>query len=234
MMNKSQITVGIHQPNFMPWIGYFYKMLHSDIFILLDDVQYIRRGFTGRVKIKTPGDEKWLTIPVKKKGKYFQSINEVELENNHSWKKKTLCTLQSCYGKAPYFKTYSLALESIIQKEHRWLVELNGELLKWMAEVLEIKTKVVKSSEMEGVTGKSTDRLVSLCQSLSAARYLSGFGGQKYQEKEIFNKHNIELVIYDFKHPVYPQMFEAFIPGLSAIDLLFNCGPESSEILKKI
>jgi hypothetical protein len=197
-------------------------------------VQYIRRGFTGRVKIKTPGGENWLTVPVKKKGKYFQSINEVELEDHGSWKKKMVGTLQSCYGKAPYFRTYFLALESIIQKEHRWLAELNGELLKWMAEVLEVKTKLVKSSELEGVTGQSTDRLVSICQSLGANRYLSGFGGQKYQEEEIFNRHGIELLIYDFKHPVYLQMFGEFIPGLSAVDLLFNCGPESAGILKKL
>lgn len=231
--NKSPVTVGIHQPNFMPWIGYFYKVLNSDIFVLLDDVQYIRRGFTNRAKIKTPNGEKWLTVPVKKRGRYFQLVNEVELEDDNSWKKKVLNTLQSCYGKAPYFKTYFFILESIIQKEYQLLVEINIELLKWMFEVLEIETELVKSSELVGKTGISTERLVSICQSLGAERYLSGFGGQKYQEKEIFNNNNIELMIYDFKHPVYPQLFEKFIPKLSAIDLLFNCGPESTSILKK-
>ncbi|MCP5105524.1 MAG: WbqC family protein [bacterium] len=226
MENQSAITIGIHQPNFMPWLGYFYKMKKCDIFVLLDDVQFIRRGFTSRVKIKTPEGEKWISVAVKKKGRYSQTINEVEVENDFKWKKRVLGSLQACYGKTPYFKTYFPPLEEIFQKEHLFLADLNRELLIWLAGEMGIKTKILKSSQLEGITGQSTDRLVSICQALGAHRYLSGFGGQNYQEETAFNQKGIELTVYDFKHPVYPQMFGEFVPGLSAVDLLFNRGPQ--------
>jgi hypothetical protein len=228
------MIAAIHQPNFIPWIGYFYKMLKCRRFVFLDDVQYIRRGFTGRVKIKTPQGEKWLSVPVKKKGRYHQSVSEVELESGDTWKKKVLGTLQSSYGKAPYFKTYFPEFETILQKDRHCLAELNIQLIQWLAQALEINTPMVKSSELAGVSGQSTERLVSICKAVGASRYLSGFGGQNYQEEEIFKENGIELVVYDFKHPEYPQLWGDFIPGLSAIDLLFNCGPQSVKILKNI
>lgn len=228
------MIAAIHQPNFIPWIGYFYKMLKCRRFVFLDDVQYIRRGFTGRVKIKTPQGEKWLTVPVKKKGRYHQLVSEVELESGDIWKKKILGTLQSSYGKTPYFKTYFPEFETILQKDHRSLVELNIQLIQWLAQAFEINTPMVKSSELEGITGQSSERLVSICKAVGATRYLSGFGGQKYQEEEIFKANGIELVVYDFKHPEYTQLWGQFIPGLSAIDLLFNCGPQSVKILREI
>jgi hypothetical protein len=228
------MIAAIHQPNFIPWIGYFYKMLKSDCFVFLDDVQYIRRGFTARVKIKTPQGENWLTAPVKKKGRYHQSVSEVELETGDIWKKKILGTLQSSYGKAPHFKTYFPGLETILQNEHHRLAELNIELIKWLAQILKINTPMVKSSEMAGINGQSSERLVGICKAVGASRYLSGFGGQKYQEEEIFKENGIELAVYDFKHPEYPQLWGDFIPGLSAVDLLFNCGPQSAGVLRNI
>jgi hypothetical protein len=228
------MITAIHQPNFIPWIGYFYKMLKCQCFVFLDDVQYIRRGFTGRVKIKTPQGEKWLTVPVKKKGRYHQLVTEVELENGDIWKKKILGTLQSSYGKSPYFKTYFPVFETILQKNTHSLERLNVELIQWLAQSFEIKTPIVKSSRLEGITGQSSERLVSICKAVGTSQYLSGFGGQKYQEEKIFEENGIELVVYDFKHPEYHQLWGQFIPGLSAIDLLFNCGPQSIKILRGI
>lgn len=228
------MIAAIHQPNFIPWIGYFYKMLKCQRFVFLDDVQYNRRSVTSRVKIKIQQGEKWLPVPVKKKGRYHQLVSEVELETGDIWKKKILGTLQSSYGKAPYYKTYFPEFETILQEEHHSLAELNIELIQWLANAFDIKTPMVKSSELAGITGQSTERLVSICKAVGARQYLSGFGGQNYQEEEIFKENSIELVVYDFKHPEYPQLWGAFIPGLSAIDLLFNCGPQSVEILKNI
>jgi hypothetical protein len=228
------MIAAVHQPNFLPWLGYFYKMLKCDRFVLLDDVQYNRRSITSRVKIKTQNGDQWLTVPVKKKGRYHQLIAEVELEPGSHWKNKVLGTLQTCYGKSPYFYDYFPGIEAIIQKDHLRLSELNIELIEWLALQLEIETPMSRSSGLHGIAGQSTERLAAICQTLGAEDYLSGFGGQKYQEEEIFRKKNIRLILYEFKHPEYTQMWGEFVPGLSTVDLLFNCGRRSAGILKSI
>jgi hypothetical protein len=226
------MIAAIHQPNFLPWLGYFYKMRKSDCFVLLDDVQYIRRGFTSRVKIKNPSlGEQWLTMPVLKKGRYHQPISQVQLVPDNKWKKKVLATLQSCYGKAPYFKPYFREITALLERDHQRLPDLNIHLIQWLARVLEIERTVVKASELTGVTGRASQRLVSICKAVGASQYLSGFGGQNYQEEEYFQQEGIELMISDFMHPRYPQLGSEFLPGLSAVDLLFNCGPDSARIL---
>lgn len=230
-MTDSSITAAIHQPNFLPWIGFFYKWIKSDILVLLDDVQFIRRGYTNRVKIKGQEGERWLTVPVIKKGKYYQNINEVEIDKDPARKKKIPGTIRTFYGKAPYFNDYYPGLESILEKDFTYLAEFNIELLTWLARQLGITTKMARASQMPGIEGQSTQRLVSICKAVGAERYLSGFGGQKYQEEEIFRETNIELLVYDFAHPVYPQMWGEFLPGLSVLDLLFNTGPGSREII---
>jgi hypothetical protein len=263
-MTDSPITAAIHQPNFLPWIGFFYKWLKSDILVILDDVQFVRRGYTNRVKIKGPEGERWLTVPVIKKGKYYQKVDEVEIEKDPARKKKVTGSIRTCYGKAPYFKDYYPELESILEKDFTYLADMNIELLTWLARQLgtarvapaphdvtkrysaqnkpgkktrfspnsSIEKKTVRASQLPGVTGRSTQRLVSICKSVGAERYLSGFGGQKYQEEEIFREENIELLVYDFTPPVYPQMWGEFIPGLSTLDLLFNAGPASKDLIK--
>ena len=226
------MIVAIHQPNFLPWLGYFYKMLKTDRFVFLDDAQYSRGSITSRVNIKTPEGKKWLSVPVKKRGHSFQPISEIEVEPGTIWN-KIPGTLQSSYGRAPYFRTYMPQLEAILNKGHLRLVELNIALIEWLAQAFEMPTKSVKSSELPGVWGQSTERLVSICRSTGATQYLSGFGGQKYQEEELFKQNGIDLAVYDFKHPEYPQLWGDFVPGLSAIDLLFNCGPQSAAILRR-
>lgn len=232
-MNKLPITAAIHQPNFLPWCGFFYKWLKSDLFVFLDDVQFIRRGYTNRVKIKAPRGERWLTVPVSKKGKYYQKVNEVEIEKDLAWKKKISGSIRACYGKAPYFKDYYPGFESLIEKEYTLLVDFNIALLEWLSSQLDIETKTVKASQLPGITGESTERLVSICKAVGAKKYLSGFGGQKYQDEEIFRENNIELVVSDFVPPEYPQLWGEFIPGLSTLDLLFNSGPQSPTCMGK-
>jgi hypothetical protein len=231
-MNRKVIAV--HQPNFLPWTGFFYKWCKADLMVFLDNVAFSRRSFINRVRIRDNSNKLWLTIPVLQKGRFNQLICQTEIQDDNSWRVSVRGKLRSCYGKARFFKGYFPEFEAIIKKEYRLLASLNIELLKWLSDKLEIETPWVLSSSLKGVEGKATERLVSICRCLEATHYLSGFGGQKYQEEEIFNKHHIKCDIYDFKHPVYPQLPGDFIPGLSTIDLLFNCGPESPEILKKI
>jgi hypothetical protein len=229
-MNKK--IVAIHQPNFMPWLGFFYKWYKADFMVFLDDAAFTKGSHINRVRIRDVSGEQWLTVPVHQKGKLNQPIAETGIQGEIPWRDGVLGKLKSCYGKARYFKNYFPAFEAIIMKERQLLADLNIELLQWAAGILEIETPWALSSSLEGVTGKATERLVSICRQLGATAYLSGFGGQKYQDEEEFKKHHIELIVYDFKHPEYPQRGERFIPGLSVIDLLFNCGAESSGLLK--
>jgi len=226
-MIDSQIIAAVHQPNFLPWGGFFYKWVKSDILVFLDDVQFIRRGYSNRVRIKGPQGERWLTVPVVKKGRYHQRIDEVEIEKDPAWKKKTGGSLRACYGKAPFFKDYFPPLEEMLQKDHTHLADMNIALLAWLARQLGIETKTVRASQLPGITGESTRRLVSICRAVEATNYLSGFGGRKYQDEAIFCENGIELAVYDFTHPVYPQLWGDFTPGLSILDLLFNTGPQS-------
>ncbi len=230
-MNRLPVTAAIHQPNFIPWAGFFYKWWKSDVLVLLDDVQFVRRGYTNRVKIKGPEGERWLTVPVIKKGRYHQTVNEVEIEPDLSWKKKISGSLQACYGKAPYFKDYFPGFEGVIEKDYALLADMNIALLVWLAQQLGIETRTIRASRLSGVSGQATERLVSICRSVGATKYLSGFGGQEYQEDKIFRENNIEMAVYDFTPPVYPQLWGEFIGGLSVLDLLFNCGSESKSIL---
>lgn len=225
--------IAVHQPNFIPWLGFFYKWASADHMVFLDDAAFTKGSHINRVRIRDASGQHWLTIPVHQKGRLNQPIAETEIKNDLPWRDSVLGKLRSCYGKAPFFKHYFPGFEAIIMKERLLLADLNIELLKWLAGVLAIETPWVLSSSLEGVNGKATERLVSICRHLGASAYLSGFGGQKYQEEEVFKKHNIQLAIYDFKHPVYPQRGEDFIAGLSVMDLLFNCGPESAGMLKK-
>jgi len=227
-MNK---IVGIHQPNFLPWIGYFYKIMKSDIFVFLDDVQYIKRSFINRNKIKTKNGEQYIRLPLYQKGKYKQSIVDCVLFDKEAAVDSLIKNIQTNYGKSKYFIDYFSSFEEILNNGTVSLVDINISLIKWALYAMEETVDFKRSSELEGVTGASTERLISICKSVGGDRYLSGFGGNKYQDKEMFDDVNIELVITDFEHPTYDQLWGNFIPNLSIIDLIFNCGKDSKSII---
>ena len=222
------MIIAIHQPNYLPWLGYFYKMAKSDIFILLDNVQYEKNGLTNRVKIKTPQGPFWFTLSIKRK--FPQLIKEAELIIYSKEKKKHLKTIEFNYKKAEYFDFLFPELKEILEKDWQYLSYLNIELIELLKEKLGIKAKLEISSNYN-VPGKSTDLLVNLCKKFNADIYLSGRGGEKYQDEEKFKEANIKLNYTQFVHPTYPQLWEDFTPGLSIIDLILNCGPKSLEIL---
>ncbi len=227
-MNK---IVGIHQPNFLPWIGYFYKIMKSDVFVFLDDVQYIKRSFINRNKIKTKDGEKYVRLPLHQKGKYKQSIINCVLFDKEEAVGSLTKTIQMNYGKSKYFNDYSSSFEDALNNGADSLVDINISLIKWALRILEETVDFKRSSELEGVTGASTERLISVCKSVGGDGYLSGFGGNNYQDKEMFDDANIELVITDFEHPTYEQLWGDFIPNMSIIDLIFNCGKDSKSII---
>ena len=223
------MIVSIHQPNFLPWAGYFYKVAESDVFVFLDTVQYSKNSLINRNRIKTPQGPLWLTVPVSYR--HPQSIREVEINNAADWRKKHLKTLEMNYRKSPCFEEIYPGIADVYRSEDwRNLSRLNIRLASHVLEYLEIPTRTVIASNL-AVSGKSTELLVNIIKKLGGDTYLSGFGGAKYQDEDLFTRDGIELRYYDFKSPVYPQPWGEFEANLSIIDLLFNCGKESRKIL---
>lgn len=216
------MIVAIHQPNFLPWIGFFYKILKSDIFVLLDIVQFSKNSYQNRVKIKIPQGALWLTVPVIHN--FGQLTKDVKINNNEKWKDKHLKTLEMNYKRAPYFEIiYSMLKDIYHKKEWEFITDFNIELINTVCNFIEIKTKIVVASSLD-VKGSSTDLLIDIVKKLGGTTYLSGKGGIKYQDEEKFKNNMISLIYTDFKHPIYPQLWGEFVEGLSILDLLFNCG----------
>lgn len=222
------MIIAIHQPNYVPWLGYFYKMAKSDIFVLLDNVQYEKNGLTNRVKIKTPQAEIWFTLSIKRK--FPQLIKEAELIGFSKEKKKHIKTIELNYKRAKYFDYLFPELKEILEKDWQYLSNLNIKLIELLKEKLGIKTRLEIASNYN-VYGKGTDLLINLGKKFNADIYLSGRGGQKYQDEKKFKVANIKLKYTQFVHPTYPQLWGDFTAGLSVVDLILNCGPKSLDIL---
>lgn len=208
-------------------------MLSVDKFVLLDDVQYTKGGFSNRVKVKAPGQEMWITVPIKTSGHFGQLIMDVELCSNLPWKKKILGKFKTNYSKAEYFNPYYGEFEFILQKNHKKLIDLNVELLRWLIGILGINIALIHASDLK-VEGVATTRLVNICKCVGADRYICGAGGNKYQDANLFAESKISLELSTFKHPIYRQMGANFMSGLSILDLVFNYGFQSKEILKSV
>jgi hypothetical protein len=229
------MILSVHQPQYIPWLGYFDKINHSDIFVYLDQVQYKEREYQNRNRIRTKEGWIWLTVPVLSKGLGRQKINEVRIDNSLPWTRKHLASLQASYGKTAFFKQHSPFFEELYSRNWDRLTDLNVEIINYLLREFKIETKVYYESAI-GDTQCSTARIIELCQKLQADTYLSGQGGKDYLEEEQFSTAGIKLVYQEFHHPRYRQGYAAteadFIPNLAALDLLFNEGESSGKILK--
>ena len=213
------MIVTIHQPDFLPWLGFFDRWEKSDIYIILDDAQFLRRGWHHRDKIKTKEGAKWLTVPVIKKGRYHQLIREVEIDYSTDWRDKHLKTIEMNYKKAPNFEHCFNKLKDIYNKNHLILIDLNINLLQFVAEELGITTSIAFASDYD-VQKNSTQRLVDLVKSVSGTEYLTGLGSKDYLDESRFFKENIRVILHEFRHPVYKQLHGEYIPELSSLDYL--------------
>jgi hypothetical protein len=229
------MIVTIHQPEYLPYIGFFERLAASDVFVILDDVGYQKNGFINRNKIKTEKGPKWITVPVVGRSPNLK-IKEVLIDNSKNWASSQWGSIISNYSKAPHFKEYSDFFEEIFKKKWNSICDLDIYLIENINKFLDINLKIVKSSDLK-VPGSSTERLINICKKLKADNYLSGPGNEEHQvEKERFEKEGIKVEIKGFSNPEYRQMFMAqgFLPYMSVIDLLFNEGENSVKIIKKI
>ena len=228
------MILSVHQPQYIPWLGYFHKIAKSDCFVFLDRVQYKPREFQNRNKIRTKEGWIWLSVPVLCKGRYRQSIYDVLIDNGFPWARKHLMSLKSWYARAEFFDAHFPFFQQVYTKNWEKLIDLNIAIINYLLNQLNISTPVYFESKLD-IGQTKTSRIIEICQKLKAGTYLSGAGAKAYLEEEKFVQAGIKLIYQDFLHPVYRQQFclvdKDFIPFMSTLDLLFNEGPKSREIL---
>ncbi len=231
MTNSGKITIGILQPGYLPWLGFFEQLQKSDVFVIYDDVQYDRGSWRNRNRIKTVSGTQWLTVPVLVKFMERLSVNEIKIDNHSDWKKKHLASIKLNYSKAPFYSKYIDIFEAAYTKEWEYLVDLDMHFILTLAELFGIDSKKIKMSSVLRPEGDKNSRLISLCKMFNAGIFYEGAAGKNYIDEAVFKKEGINVAFQDYKHPVYPQLYGDFISHLSVVDLLFNCGPESLDVI---
>ncbi len=225
------MIVSIHQPHFLPWMGYFNKIMHSDAFVLLNNVQFRRRYFQNRAKIKRQETWQWITVPVN--ASRSSNIEEVTIADE-GWRDYAARTIEYTYHNTPYFDQCWSPIREAIMSPEPTLDGVNYDLLLVLLNMLEINhVGIYRANEMPVTATEPTERLVAVCAHLGATHYISGRGGRNYMRVEEFEKAGIEILYldFDFNAITYPQMGKTFTPGLSIIDPLFNIGPERTRHL---
>lgn len=216
----------IHQPNFLPWLGYFYKIAKADVFVLLDNVDILTgsaKAITNRTKIKTNVGEQWITVPIKKTES--KRILDIETVDN-LWRTKMLKTIKLAYSKSPFFDTIYPLVEDMLSFDSHKLSIYNTEIIKAICGILGIETNIVIASELNITATERNQRIIDICKTVDCSIYFSGKGGTKYHDSNQFQESGIQIAITDFVQKPYPQIHGDFIGGLSIIDYLFNNKPE--------
>ena len=224
------MIVAIHQPHYLPWLGYFAKMDQADVFVLLDNVQFNKQEWQNRNKIKTSQGWQWLTVPVLQR--FPQSIAEVRINQQVRWQHKHWQALCSSYSRAPYFRCYAAGLAEMLAQPWERLVDLNVRLVTVLRDALGLHTPLLLASQLTD-DPDPVGRLVAICRAVGATTYLAGPDGKKYMDMTRFTAHGIGVVEQQFRHPVYPQQFGAFLPAMAVVDLLCNLGPASLTRLRQ-
>lgn len=232
------MIVSIHQPEYLPWLGFFDKMRQAELFVLLDNVQYRHKYFQNRNKIRSANGETWLTVPVLTHGRREQLISEVEIDNReYRWREKCWASMSLNYQKAPFFKRYHDFFKDLYKEEWYLLSDLNEFIIRCITRELGLNNiKLVRASELR-VSGSGERLILDICREVGATKYISGIsgiGGRGTAFESEFSKEGIEVIYQEFYHPIYEQVYKPFVAGMSTIDLLFNHGDRSLDIIKGI
>ena len=219
--------VAIHQPDFLPYFGFFKKMYLADVFIYLDNVQIARRGWTHRDKIKTSQGAQWINVNIKK-ADYHEQIKNVKISYEFNWQSKSLNLIYENYKLSKYFEEIYPIVENIFNFSPEYLINFNLRALDILRGLLEIKNEIFFSSDFN-TTKTKNNLLIELLKKVNANTYLSGQGAKNYMEEKIFLENNIKVIYNNFDRPIYHQQYQdkkedIFIEDLSIIDYLFNCG----------
>lgn len=229
------MIVSIMQPAYLPWLGYFDRIAKSDLHIVLDDVNLdanSKTKFANRNKVRTPAEWSWVTVPLQSKGKHGELfLNEVEISADAGWRQKHLGALQSNYARARHFSAHRAFFEEVYGRDWKRLIDLTTVTTDYLRAAFELNCPIKHSSEMD-VEGEKDALILNLCRAVGATTYISGPFGRDYLDAAAFAAAGIELVFHDYPHPTYAQAFAGFQPFMSAVDLLFNHGPASRDLLR--
>lgn len=227
--SSSATTVVVLQPGYLPWLGFFDQLRRADVFVYYDDVQYDKHGWRNRNRIKTQDGPRWLTVPVRHGSDGFPKILDVEIDGRTPWVRKHLASVRQAYARAPCLDRYLPPLEDLLQRKWERLVDLDIACAELMAGWFGLRRRIERSSTL-GVHGERSQRLVDICRHYGASTYVSGVAAEAYLDVDLFQQNGIAVEWQRYTHPVYPQLHGEFVPYLSALDLLFNCGEDASLI----
>lgn len=219
-----------HQPVYLPWLGLFHKIALAETFCLFEEVQYLKRDWNNRNKIKTANGVIWLTVPVHTKGHRQKTIKEIEINNTLRWKEKHWKSIRLAYCKSQYWKEYADFFEDMYKRDWIYLARLAEYQICNILKFLGISVMFTRDSQ-HNFTGKSSTLVLSMCKDLGASTYIFGAMGNDYAQQNSFDKAGIKLHFQDYHHPVYPQLYGDFVSHLSIIDLLFNVGGSALEVV---
>ena len=225
------MIVAAHQPQYLPWAGYFDKMDRVDAFVLLDSVQFKKGEWQNRNRFKTDRGSTWVTVPVQHS--FGQLISEVLLNpRDRTWAHKHTQALRTWYGATPHYEPVAARFEPIWSSDWERLAPLNVATIEALAGLMGISTPLVPVGELPPMPEQADERLIAICSELGADTYLAGAGGPGYMDMERWQEAGIEVIVHDFTHPVYDQPFGDFLPAMSAVDLLCNCGSDALDVLR--
>jgi len=225
------MIVACQQPYFLPWPGFFAKAMQADVMVLLDHVQFpLGSSWVSRNRIKTKDGQLWLSVPVLRKDRTYQKIDQVEIFNERGWGKKFAQRLEFAYQYGPYFEEHRPFFERTFESGWIHLVKFNLTLLEYLRQVLSLQAPFQLSSEL-GIESTGTQLLIDICRKKKADTYLSSRSGQQYVDESMLRRAGIETRFFRYRPPTYPQLWGSFLPNLSVIDLIFNCGPRSRSII---
>jgi len=226
------VIVAIHQPNYIPWAGFFHKVLKTDAMVLLDNVQYVDKSWSNRNWIKTPNGPLLLSVPVRLP-RYDMPFKDVQIDSaNPTWGRKHWRTLTQAYLKAPFFRDFSSFLEEAYSTRWNLLIDFNIALIGWTLRCLGAESRLLRASQMQ-LEGSSNELLINICKYVGADEFLSGSGCFDYIRPEMFRESGIEIYFQDFQCPIYAQLHGPFVPNLSILDMLFNVGRESAQLIRQ-
>ena len=216
-------VVSIHQPAYLPWLGYFDKIRRADLFIYLDSVQFQKQSFQNRNKIRTADGWTWLTVPVETKGRLYETpLKDLPINNRVNWRRKHRAAIEMNYRKAPRFEPVMSLLDRFYAQEWEHLSDLCYAMMTAFNRELAVDSEIRKASELKTLEGGKSDLLLSICRAVGATTYLSGALGQNYLDVESFERAGIDVLFQDYRHPVYAQLQPDFLPNMAVIDLLMN------------
>jgi len=223
------MILSIHQPEHIPWLGFFHKMSHSEQFLILDTVPFSKNYYQNRNKIRTSNGSQWLTVPVHKNINTL--IKDVTIANDPKWKKKWKDSIYFSYKKSKFFNQYSEVIIDSINNDWEYLSELNMDLILKISNILKIETKIIRASSLPDMNAQKSQLLLSYCKYLNTDIYFSGISGKEYLDLDFFSSNDIQVEFQTFYHPIYQQTYEPFIPCMSVLDLIFNHGEASIDII---